>query len=112
MAPCPASRGVSRPGCHLPSPHPLTSSQPQTEPEQRRPGPRPGLEPRGQVWPGTGPEASFLLAGSLPTECCGQWPGLGGTVGALILAPSHSRGFANLVLIQVTAIQVAGPPRG
>lgn len=71
MAPCPASRGVGRPGCHLPSPRPPTSSQAQTEPEQRRPGPWPGLELHGQVWPGTGLEASFLLARSLPTECCG-----------------------------------------
>lgn len=73
MAPGPADLAATS----QPRPARPVSSQPQTEPEQRRPGPRPGPEGHGQAWLGTGLRASFLLARSLPMECRGYQPGRG-----------------------------------
>lgn len=95
-----------------PQPLPLTSShQPQAEPELRQPGPGPGRELCGQVWPGTGLQASFLLAEPWPVERLGTvlgapWePRAAGDSGWTRNPGTVCTGvFTNLELICVTAI--------
>lgn len=115
-------------------PLPPTSSQPQTEREQRRPGPRPGLEPHEPSLAGNWAEGFFPL-GRVLAHGLLRLPAREGTVGARssregqrgarlgrprpqleapILepsaSPSQTRGSTNLTLIAFLQSQTAGPP--